>query len=395
MGLLARLERPQAATEAETIGRILRGALGGTASGVAVSPDSALRCAAVFACVRVLAEDVAKVPLILYRRTASGGKERATDHPLYPVLHDRPNPWQTSFEFREMMQGHLELRGNAFAFINRVGGRVQELLPIHPDRVSAKQEADYSLSYKVQGNPDPFPAERILHLRGLSSDGVTGMTPISLGREAVGLALAAEQHGARLFGNGARPGGILEHPGKVSAEAATRLKTSFEEMHGGRNVHRTALLEEGLKWTQIGMTSEDAQFLETRKYQRSEIAALFRVPPHKIGDLEKATFSNIEQQSLEYVGDSLQPRVTRWEQRLAASLLTPVERKTYYVSFLLEGLLRGDTKARYEAYGRAILDGWMNRNEARLREDLDPVEGLGEFLQPLNMTPAGTPPAGR
>lgn len=366
---------------------------GSTSSGVAVTPDAAMRCAAVFACVQVVAEDVAKLPLVLFRRAGDGGKGRATDHPLYRLLHDRPNGWQTSFRFRELMQGHVELRGNAYAYISRVRGVVRELIPIHPDRVQVSQDAGLNLWYKVQGVEEPYPAEQILHLRGLSADGITGLSRIGLAREAIGLALAAERHGGKLFGNGARPGGILSHPGVLKGDAAKRIKESWDATVGGENVYRTALLEEGMTWTQLAMTSEDAQFLETRKYQRSEIASLFRVPPHKIGDLERATFSNIEHQSLEYVIDALQGRVTRWEQDLNESLLSPREREEYFFSFLLQGLLRGDTQTRYNAYGRAILDGWMNRNEVRVLEDLNPADGLDEFLQPLNMSPATGPSA--
>jgi HK97 family phage portal protein len=348
-----------------------------------VTPDSAMACAAVFSCVRVVSEDVAKLPLILYRRTSDGGKERAKDHPLYARLHDTPNSWQTSVEWREMMQGHLELRGNAYALKVMSGRQLLELIPLHPDKVTVRQDERFRLSYDIAGTA--YSADQILHLRGMSSDGFTGMSTITHAREAIGLAQATERHGASLFGNGARPGGVLVHPGKLSPEAAKRLKDQWDATHGGENANSTAVLEEGVSWTQLGMTSEDSQFLETRKFQRSEIASFFRIPPHKIGDLERATFSNIEHQALEYVTDSLMPRLVRWEQRLNASLLNPSERGAYFFEFLTEGLLRGDTKARYDAYQSAIASGWMSRNEARIRENMNPEVGLDEFLRPLNM----------
>lgn len=371
----------------------LRTALGGgsTAAGVAVTPEKAMQCAAVYACVRVLAESVAQLPLMLFERKADGSKEPARRHPLWTLLHDQPNPWQTSFEFREQLQGHLALRGNAYAYINRVDGgrRIQELIPLHPDRVSVEQASDLTVTYRLDRSKDVFQASEILHLRGLSSNGVTGLSPIGQARESIGLALATAEHGANLFGNGARPSGVLTHPGQLGDEAAARLKASWTAAHGGANRLGTAVLEEGLTWTALTMTSEDAQFLETRKYQRAEIASIFRIPPHLIGDLEKATFSNIEHQGLEFVVHSLMPWLVRWEQRIASGLLSQLERQRYFVKFNVAGLLRGDLKSRYDAYHQAIADGWLTRNETRALEDLNPgPKELDEFLVPLNMAKA-------
>lgn len=382
---------PRASTDMfERIKRSMGGGGGGTRSGVKVTADSAMRCAAVYACVRVLAEDVAKIPLILYRRTGNGGRERATDHPLYSVLHDRANPWQTAFEFREMMQAHLELRGNAYAFITRgFRGQVLELIPIHPDRVEVSQAADYTLTFKVKG--ERVPNESILHLRGMSLDGIIGVSTISYARETIGLALATEKHGALLFGNGARPGMVAEAPAEMSEPAAARLKESIEQQVTGDNAFRLLMLEEGAKLSSapVAMNNVDAQFLESQKYGRSQIAGLHRVPPHKIGDLERATFSNIEHQSQDYLDSAIDPRLVRWEQRLTQALLTPAERQNYYIEFLRLALLRGDSKARAEFYGAAIKDGWMNRQEPRERENLPPgPDSLNEFLVPLNMAPA-------
>jgi len=373
----------------------LRGGIGGSSSGVNVTPDSAMTIAAVFACVRVLSESVAQLPLVLYRRLPEGGKVRAVEHPLYPILHDAPNDFQTSFEWREMKQGHTALRGNSYSFINRAGGQVRELLPIHPDKVEPKQE-DWKVTYKVQmgsGNTREFKQGDILHIRGLSSDGVMGLSPVKLFREAMGLALATEKHGAKLFGNGTRLGGILKHPGTLSENGAARLKQSWEDAHAGvDNAFKTALLEEGISWEAVGMTSEDAQFLETRKFQKTEIASIFRVPPHLIGDLERSTNNNIEHQGLEFVIYTLTPWLRRWESALGKALLPPEQRGEYFIEFLVDGLLRGDFKTRMEGYASALNNGWLNPNEVREMENRNPIEGGDQYLRPLNLAPLGDPP---
>lgn len=360
-------------------------------SGQSVTPENAMQCAAVNACVRVIAESVAQLPLILYRRTPDGGKVRATEHPLYAKLAVKPNGWQTSFEYREAQQVNLVLRGNAYSFINRVGNRIHELIPIHPDRIEVEQLDDFTVQYVVKTGEKKtvIPASEIHHVRGISTNGLTGLNPIHMAREAIGLSLATEEHGARLFQNGARPGAIIKRPKDApgwSEEAAKRFLESFREAYSGENLSRTAMLEDGMEFQVVGMTSEDAQFLETRKYQRTEIASIFRVPPHMIGDLERATFSNIEHQSLEFVMHSLMPWLRRWEQAISRDLLTEKERETYFAEFLVDGLLRGDIQTRYAAYTQAINSGFMSRNEVRLKENMNPADGLDEFLTPLNMT---------
>lgn len=390
MSILSRLERrPQNAITGDLWRRILNGGGMISKAGVRVTDDVGMACAAVFACVRVVSEDVAKLPLILYRRLPNGGKERATDHPLYSLMHDRPNEWQTSFELREMLQGHLELRGNAYAYVNRVGREIRELIPITPDRVTVKQREDWEVEYDIRGDKIRTSRE-ILHLRGLSRDGFTGMSTLEVAREAVGLAVATERHGSRLFANGAHPGGGLKHKKTLSDEAARRLKEDVERATSGENAHRFLLLEEDMDWVQFGMTSKDSQFLELRKFSVSEIARFWRIPPHKIGDLERATFSNIEHQALEYVTDSLMPRLSRWEQRLNRDLLDDRERGEFFFEFLTDALLRGDTKTRYEAHQIALLNGIKNRNEVRSQENMNPVDGGDEFRVPLNTGPAGS-----
>lgn len=388
MGILDRLERgPRAAISGDLWRKFLTGDGAVTKSGVRVSEEAASACSAVFSCVRVASEDIAKLPLILHRRLPGGGKERATDHPLYTILHDRPNSWQTSFEFRQLMQVHMELWGNAYAFINRVRGEVRELIPIHPDRVTVKQRGDWELEYDVRGDRTRG-AQEILHLPGLTMDGPEGLALRRIAREAIGLALATEQHGAQLFASGALFRGVMQHPGVLkSADAAKRMRESFDE---ARKNHGTVLLEDGVTYNSMSMTAEDSQFLETRKFQVSEIARYFRMPPHKIADLERATFSNIEHQALEYVTDSLMPRQVRWEQRIGLQLLSERERGEYFAEFLTDALLRGDTKTRYEAHQIALLNGIKNRNEVRVQENMNPVRGGDEYRVPLNTEPAGS-----
>jgi HK97 family phage portal protein len=363
-----------------------------TDSGAFVTSETAMRHSTVYACVNVLAEDIAKLPLITYRRDGRK-KDRAPDYWLYPLLHDEPNPWQTSVEFREMMQSHAELAGNAYALKTVVRGETRELFPIVPTRVEVKQLPDYSLAYTVtlvNGEKLAVPSDRMFHLRGPSLDGITGVSRISYQRELIGLAIQLRKHGARVFKNGAMVGGVLEHPKVLSEPAAKRLKESFDEEYAGAgNAHKTLLLEEGMKFTLAGMSGKDAQFIESMKFTRSEIAGIFRVPPHKIGDLERATFTNIEHQSIEYVTDSLLPRTVRWEQKIAKSLIPKADRSSYFAEHLVDGLLRGDYATRTKGYQVAVLTGWMNRNEVRELENLNPADGLDEFLTPTNMQPPG------
>lgn len=362
-----------------------------TASGAHVTPESSLQVTAVYACVRVLAEVEAGLPFVLYRRVGRG-KERAADHPLYSKLHDAPNPEMTAYEFREAMTGHTALRGNAYAEIEwSTSGVVRNLWPLRPDRTEPER-VNGVLAYVVtmpDGSKVRLPAWRVLHLRGFSSDGIRGYNPIWLARQSIGLAMATEEFGARLFGNGAKPGGILEHPGKLSKEAQDRLRSSIEDRHQGlSNAHRMMILEEGMSWKQVGMAPEDAQFLQTRNYQVVDIARLFNMKPHKIAELTNATFSNIEHEGLDFVVSTMRPWFVRWEQRAWQSLLSTSEQKQYYAEHLVDALLRGDTASRYTAYQTAILSGFMTRNEVRDRENLNPIDGLDEALVPLNMVEA-------
>lgn len=367
-----------------------------TDSGAIVTPDTAMRVAAVYSCVRVVSEDLAGLPLITYKRTATG-RDRAPDYWLSSLLDD-PNPWQSGLEFRELLQSHLELCGNGYAIKTVVRDETRELLPITPDRVEVVQYPDLRIVYNVampDGSTLPVPAERMFHLKGLSLNGVVGIGTVEYMRETVGLAMQQLKHGAKLFSNGAQIGGVLETDKTMSDEAYKRLKSSFDEQYSSvENAHKTILLEEGAKFSKTGLTSVEAQFLEARKYSRSEIAGIFRVPPHLIGDLERATFTNIEEQGRQYITAALLPRFRRWETTIRRSLIAKADRKTYYVEHLADALLRGKTQERYTAYGQAIKDGWMSRNEVRERENMNPADGLDEFLTPLNMaTQADAPPA--
>ena len=374
---------------------------GASASGVVVSPQTAMQSAAVYSSVKVLAESIGMLPLNLYRKDANNQRTLMAEHPLHVLCHDQPNEWMTSVEFWEMMVISLNLRGNAFAYINRNrSGQVVELLPLQPDMVQVQMGTDFQLQYDVSmpdGTFKRFAVGEIFHIRGMSMNGWQGISPISYARESIGLSLATEKFGGQLFKNGAKMGGVLEHPGKLSKDSYERIKASFDEAHSGDNAHKTALLEEGMKFSRISLSANDSQFLETRKYQRSEIAAIFRVPPHMIGDLEKATFSNIEQQSLEFVNYSLMPWLVRIEKAIKRDLMTPAERKNLTAKFNVSGLLRGDASARSALYHNGILDGWMTRNEARAAESelgivLNPLQGLDLPLIPLNMEDGTRPP---
>jgi HK97 family phage portal protein len=369
-----------------------------SSSGKNVSEYNAITSTAVYACVRVIAETVASLPLPLYIRKPKG-KEKAINHPLYSILHDLPNEEMTSFSFRETMMAHLLLWGNAYAEIVRDGaGNIVELYPLQPDKMVVERDKETKkirYKYFIDGKQIIYPKEKIFHIPGLSFNGLTGISPISAAREAVGLALAVEEFGSRFFGNGARPGGILEHPGVL--KDPEKLRKQWEEVYKGvGNSHKVAVLEEGMKYHEIGIPPEDAQFLQTRKFQINEICRIYRVPPHLIGDLEHATFSNIEHQSIEFAVHTIRPWLVRWEQAINKCLLTPSERKKYFVKFTIDGLLRGDFKTRMEGYAIGRQNGWYSANDIRELEDMNPIseEKGGDLylingnMLPLNMAGA-------
>lgn len=370
----------------------------GSSAGMRVTPDSALRLSAVYGAVRAISETVAMLLPILYERTGDG-KQRAYSHPLYSVLYRKPNPWQTAYEFWEMMQGHLELRGNGYAQIlpSNTGDPVGALIPLHPDRMRVERLPgnDFRLRYRFRnqdGTETIYSQDEIFHMRGFSLDGITGMSPISVEREVIGVGLGLQDYAARFIENDATPPGTLEHPGKLTPEARKNLKDSWQASQTGGNRHKTAVLEEGLKYNVVGITNKDAQFIEAREFQIEDIARIFRIPPHKIGHLKRSTFSNIEQQSIEFVQDCMLPRLKRIEQAISRDLLPADEQDQFFAEFNVDAIMRGDIAGRYAAYGSAILDGWMTRNEARAKENLNPLPGLDEPLEPMNMQQAGAKP---
>ena len=351
---------------------------GGTTSGKAVNERTAMQTSAVYACVRILAESVAGLPLHVYERTANGSKSTKPSHPLYRLLHDEPNREMTSFVFRETLMSHLLLWGNAYAQIIRDGrGFPIALYPLLPDRMAVDRNESGELVYTYQSDKGQVKLRRenILHIPGLGFDGFIGYSSIAMAKNAVGLALATEDYGATFFANGANPGGVLEHPGVIKPEQADRLRESWQSQFGGANAHKVAVLEEGLKFHQMSIPPEQAQFLETRKFQINEIARIFRVPPHMVGDLEKSSFSNIEQQSLEFVKYTLDPWVVRWEQSLQQVLILPSEKATIFIKFNLDGLLRGDYQSRMQGYSTGIQNGFMSVNDVRGLEDMNLLTG--------------------
>ena len=366
-------------------------------SGQVVTAESALSHSAVFACVKVLSEDIAKLPFWVYRRRADGGRERATSSALQRTLK-RPNDWQSGFEWREMMMGHVLLRGNAYSEILRrrrtdTNGEteIQALIPRNPDRVQIFQMEDQGITrYQYTppgGEPRDILPENMFHLRGLSSDGFSGISVVGAMRESVGLSMAAETHGSRVFQNAAQIPIAIKHPDELKEATFKRLKADFENLQGAEKAGSVMFLEEGMSVEKIGMTNEDSQFLETRKFQVPDIARFFRIPPHKIMDLERATFSNIEHQEIGYVVDSLQPWCGRWESTVDRVLIR--QRETFFAEFALQALMRGDMATRSQFYASAVTTGWMNRNEVRDFENLNRVDGLDGYLQPLNMAEVG------
>ena len=381
-----------------TLERYLGWAFGGgiSSSGVIVNPANAMQSAAVYACLKVLSESVGMLPLCIYQKGDNGARTPAEKHPLYELLHEQPNEYQTAIEFLEMMVLHLNLRGNAYAYINRTrSGRVVEMIPIHPDMVYVQMDAGGQVTYQAateNGARRTMDRSEILHVKGLTITGWLGISPIAYARESIGLSLATEKFGGQLFRNGAKMGGILEHPGKLSDEAYKRVKNSFDAATSGEEAHKTALLEEGMKFSKISMNADDAQFLETRKFQRGEIASVFRVPPHLIMDLERATFSNIEHMSLEFVQYSLMPWLCRIEKAIRRDVFSADDKKNNTIKFDVSALLRGDAASRSAYYASGITNGWLTRNEARAREYLNPLDGLDTPLMPLNLTDGSDDP---
>ena len=406
MGFLSGLFRSRDAPRNSTSGSAYRFFMGNSTSGKRVNERSAMQMTAVYSCVRILSEAVAGLPLHLYQYTDKSSKEKAIDNPLYFLLHDEPNTEMTSFVFRETLMTHLLLWGNAYSQIIRNGkGEVVGLYPLMPDRMTVNRDEKGRLYYEYMVSSDDAKTLKdgtvrlspydVLHIPGLGFDGLVGYSPIAMAKNAIGLAIAAEEYGSKFYANGATPSGILEYPGTV--KEPDKVRESWNAGFGGSsNAHKIAVLEEGMKYTPISISPNEAQFLETRKFQINEIARIFRVPPHMVGDLEKSSFSNIEQQSLEFVKYTLEPWLVRWEQAMQRSLIPQDDKSKYFIKFNVDGLLRGDYQSRMQGYATARQNGWMSANDIRELENLDriPAEDGGDLylingnMMPLSMSGA-------
>ncbi|MGH9611568.1 MAG: phage portal protein, partial [Bryobacteraceae bacterium] len=381
----------------------------GSAAGMTLTPETAMRVSAVFSCIRVRSESLAASPLIIYKRLPDGGKVRAPQHPLYQVLHNSPNQWQTSLEFIEMMQAHLDLRGNAFSrILPGPRGAIDQLIPLHPDLVQVYRLPNGKLKYQVRSRftaeVDWHVQEEIFHLRGLSSDGLVGLSPIAVERDEIGLGLGMLDYASRFFENDASSSTVLKHPGKFKSDAARKeFAENWQKSRTGANRHKTPVLEDGLDLKQIGVSNKDSQFLEATQANAERICGIFRTPPHKIGILSRSTNNNIEHQGIEFVTDCMQPIATRWERRINVDLINPISEALdgaeYFAEFSLDGLLKGALKDRYDAYQVGRMGSWLCPNDIRNFEGMNPIpeeKGGNEYLRPLNMVPSGTlylPPA--
>lgn len=380
-----------------------------SATGVKVDEFTALTISAVYACVRILAETVASLPLPVYQRLPNGGKRRAPEHYLYGLLHDMPNSEMSSFELRETMMGHLLLWGNAYAELVRDGaGRVREVWPLRPDRMRVIRDqltdeivylyaVKSSFDLTLEPNILRMRPDQVLHLRGLAYDGIRGYSPVTVNKETLGLASATQEYGARFFGNGARPGGILSSNRPLSKEAKNQLREDWNNAYGGlTNAQRVAVLQEGVTWQAVGVPPEEAQFLQSRTFSLNDIARVYRIPPHLLQELSRSTNNNIEHQGLDFVIHTIRPWAVRWEGAFYRSLFLPGERDEYFAEYLLDGLVRGDMQTRYQAYAVGRQWGWLSANEIREKENLNPIDpedGDGDsYIVPLNMTSEGATP---
>ncbi|MEQ1964395.1 phage portal protein [Xenorhabdus khoisanae] len=360
-----------------------------TYTGRQVSPQLAMQLTAVFSCVRVLAESVGMLPCSLYEQRGRGN-QRAVEERLHKLLSVKPNNYMTPQEFWELLVACLCLRGNFYAYKVKALGEVVELLPLDPGSVVAKLNNDWQPEYQVtfpNGDTATLTQADIWHVRIFTLNGLTGLSPVAYARQAIGLGLATEEHGSRLFGNGAVTSGVLQTSESLTDEAFNRLKTDFEAQHQGlANAHKPLILEMGLKWQQISLSAEDAQFLETRKFQLEEICRIFRVPLHMVQNTDRATFNNIENLGIGFINYSLVPYLTRIEQRINAGLVRSHKQGRFYAKFNTGALLRGDMKSRFEAYATGINWGIYSPNECRELEELNPREGGDIYLTPMNMT---------
>lgn len=363
------------------------GANNRTWAGVTLTAETALQVSAFFAGVRVIAEDIGKLPFVVYQQTSDHERARATGSPFWRLLHDKPNSFQTSQQFREYLTACALLRGNGYALKTVVAGQVRELLPLHPDRVRVEQMPDWELVYHVQmtdGSERALTRREVFHLPGLTIDGPIGVSVLTYARQTLGNSLGASRQAGTFFGNGMKPSGVLSHPKNLSTDAQKRLKSQLLAEAGGERSNSLIVIEEDMKYSPISLSNSDSQFLESRTFEVLEICRWLRLKPHKIAELTRATFSNVEQEAREHVTDTLMPWATRWQDAVNQQVIVT---NSIYAELLFDALLRGTTLERYQAYQLAAGGNapWMARNEVRQHENLAPLEGLDEILTPLNM----------
>lgn len=359
----------------------------GTSAGLPVSPGNAETISTVFSCVQSIAETIGGLPLILYRREGNGDRVRASDHPLYRVLHDAPNERQTALEFREQLTAHVLLWGNGYAeIVSDAAGNVTALEPIHPQNVTVLQLPSGRIRYDVSdaqtGKVRPLLADEVLHLKDRTDNGIVGKSRIQVAREMLGGVLASQEHGNKAWANGARLSGVLQTDNVMTDESVARLRTSWEgQFSGYGNSGKTAILENGLKYQQLSMSNEDAQWLESRQFSVEEVCRIFRVPPVLVADLRHANFSNSVEMNRWFVTHTLRRWLTMWEESCERALLGPIARRQYFVEHNVEGLLRGDSAGRASFYQSGISAGWLLKSEARTLENLPAIEGIDDAAQ--------------
>ena len=362
-----------------------------TATGRSVSPESAMNYTAAHAAIKILTESVACLPAHVYQKN---GKARrvATEHPVDRLLHERPNEAQTPYKFFETLMAHLVGWGNAYVYIEwSRGGKPLNLLLLHPKNTTPRRvNGVLEFETYVNGTPVVLSPEEVLHIPGLGYDGLKGYSPLGLARQAIALGMGAEEWSARMYGNAAMPTGVLLSEKQLSATARENLRSGWDNHHRGLdNAHRTAVLEEGIKWEPLSINPEDAQLLDSRKFQKLEICTIYRIPPHMMGEMDRATFNNVESLGIQFVNLTLTPWITRIEQEINYKLLG--NKPEYFAKFNPAGLMRGDTASRYAAHAIGRQWGFLSINDIREKEDMDPVEGGDAYLDPLNMKPAGAP----
>ncbi|MCJ8337582.1 MAG: phage portal protein [Pseudomonadales bacterium] len=370
---------------------------GGTSrAGMLVTRETAMANAAFHACVTLLAESVSQLPCELYRRKEDGGREKATDHPLYDVIKYKPNRKDTAFEFYEQSQGALGTEGNDYSIIERdSAGFVTELFPINPQKVRVLKGPDLLPYYDIQGIDGILPMRMVHHIKAFSFDGYVGLSPLQTNKDVIGLALATEEHASAVFSRGTTMSGVIERPEKAGTintqEGIDRVLNSFAERNSGlANLFSVGLLQEGMQYKQLSMDNEKAQLIQSRNFNVVDICRLFKIPPHMIQHLEKASFNNIEHQGLQFVTNTLLPWLKRREAAMMRDLLLPGERKNLYIEFNVSSLMRGDQKSRYESYAIGRQWGFLSVNDIRRMENMPPIAGGGKYLTPLNMADSTT-----